>query len=86
MNDYRAPVQLIYEQQEYHRKFILELVSDYDASLFDHDDLNHENEQQSKLIRHLERESSSGKNLRIKKKWIIILCFRFLFEPLLVTE
>ena len=45
---------MIHEQQDYLRKFTLELVSDYDASLSDRDDLNKENEQQGKSIRHLQ--------------------------------
>jgi len=47
-------VMLIHEQQEYLRKFTMELASDYDASLADRDDLNKENDQQSKTIRHLQ--------------------------------
>ena len=47
-------VQLIQEQQDYLRKFTQELASDYDASLSSHDDLNKENNQQSKTIRHLQ--------------------------------
>lgn len=46
--------QLIHEQQDYLRKFTFELVSDYDSTISDHDDLSKENEQQSKSIRHLQ--------------------------------
>ncbi len=46
--------QLIHEQQDYLRKFTFELVSDYDTTISDHDELIKENEQQSKTIRHLQ--------------------------------
>lgn len=45
---------MIHEQQEYLPKLILELVSDFDASLSNRDDLNKENKQQSKSTRHLQ--------------------------------
>ncbi|UJR07713.1 hypothetical protein I4U23_011998 [Adineta vaga] len=45
---------LIYEQQDYLRKFTFELATDYDSTISDHDDLTKENEQQSKTIRHLQ--------------------------------
>jgi len=40
-------VMLIHEQQEYLRKFTLELTTGYDASLADRDDLNKENDQRA---------------------------------------
>lgn len=45
---------LIHEQQDYLRKFTFELVSDYDSTISDHDEIIKENEQQSKTIRHLQ--------------------------------
>lgn len=45
---------MIQEQQEYLRKFTRELISDYDASLADRDDLNKENDHQNKTIRRLQ--------------------------------
>lgn len=45
---------LIHEQQDYLRKFTFELISDYDSTISDHDELTKENEQQSKSIRHLQ--------------------------------
>lgn len=46
--------QLIQEQQEYLRKFTLELIADYEANMSDQDDLSKENDQQTKTIRHLQ--------------------------------
>ncbi|UJR38434.1 hypothetical protein I4U23_031102 [Adineta vaga] len=45
---------LIQEQQEFLRKFTLELASDYDSTISNHEDLTKENEQQTKTIRHLQ--------------------------------
>ncbi|CAF3165918.1 unnamed protein product [Rotaria sp. Silwood2] len=45
---------LIHEQHDYLHKFTLELTSDYDSTISDHDELIKENEQQSKTIRHLQ--------------------------------
>ncbi|CAF0996822.1 unnamed protein product [Adineta steineri] len=45
---------LIHEQQDYLRKFTFELASDYDTTISDHDDLQKENDQQNKTIRHLQ--------------------------------
>ncbi|CAF1642733.1 unnamed protein product, partial [Adineta ricciae] len=45
---------LIQEQQEFLRKFTLELVSDYDSTMSNQDDLSKENDQQTKTIRHLQ--------------------------------
>ena len=47
-------LQLIQEQQEFLRKFTLELVSDYDSTMSNQDDLSKENDQQTKTIRHLQ--------------------------------
>lgn len=46
--------QLIQEQQDYLRKFTLELIADYESTVSDQDDLSKENEQQTKTIRHLQ--------------------------------
>lgn len=45
---------MIQDQQDYLRKFTHELITDYDSSLSDRDDLNKENDQQNKTIRHLQ--------------------------------
>ncbi|CAF0929828.1 unnamed protein product [Adineta steineri] len=45
---------LIQDQQEYLRKFTLELASDYDSTISNHEDLSKENDQQTKTIRHLQ--------------------------------
>ncbi|CAF1629108.1 unnamed protein product [Rotaria magnacalcarata] len=45
---------LVQEQQEFLRKFTFELVSDYDSTISNHDDLSKENEQQTKTVRHLQ--------------------------------
>ncbi|CAF4600164.1 unnamed protein product [Rotaria sp. Silwood1] len=45
---------LIQEQHDFLRKFTLELVSDYESTMSNHDDLSKENEQQTKTIRHLQ--------------------------------
>lgn len=45
---------LIQEQQDYLRKFTLELISDYESTMSDQNDLNKENDQQTKTIRHLQ--------------------------------
>lgn len=47
-------VYLIQDQQDYLRKFTHELITDYDSSLSDRDDLNKENDQQGKTIHHLQ--------------------------------
>ena len=47
-------LQLIHEQQDYLRKFTLELAADYDSTMSDHDGLSKENDQQNKTIRHLQ--------------------------------
>jgi alpha-galactosidase/6-phospho-beta-glucosidase family protein len=46
--------EILQEQQEFLRKFTLELASDYDSTMSDHDDLSKENDQQTKTIRHLQ--------------------------------
>ena len=45
---------MIQEQQDYLRKFTLELIADYESTVSDQDDLSKENEQQTKTIRHLQ--------------------------------
>ncbi|CAF1343311.1 unnamed protein product [Didymodactylos carnosus] len=45
---------IIHEQEEYLRKYILELSTEYDQYLAEHDELKKENEQQSKTIKHLQ--------------------------------
>lgn len=47
-------IQLIHEQHDYLHKFVVELSSDYESTISDHDELSKENEQQSKSIRHLQ--------------------------------
>ncbi|CAF0842670.1 unnamed protein product [Didymodactylos carnosus] len=50
----RRRLTIIHEQEEYLRKYILELSMEYDQCLIEHDELRKENEQQSKTIKHLQ--------------------------------